>query len=308
MEENKEILNDEIKREIKKEQPKKKIPMYVFVIGIVAVLLIVLIVSLIVMANGEEEVPFEEPPKVEENIKDKDLTTLTVEDVKKIYNESLPYLTNYVGTTIYQTNKVTVSNADLSFLRAFAFSKISFNTNNVLVPINEDGSEFCIENDCSYEALLNKGWYRFNASLLSDMSNYYYGSSIMNGDFSEHPDYIVKYKDDMYQHEVKDFEYSELSYHYSEYVDYEVSEDTLYILDKYLYVTGKLDDRKTNYNVVIYGDSTKKQTVGTGTYVVAENLADLIVPNYDRKKVNYRHGFKKAQDGHWYWISTEQVQ
>ena len=79
------------------------------------------------------------------------------------------------------------------------------------------------------------------------------------------------------------------------------------LTDKYLYITGKLDDRKANYDVIIYGDSAKKVTVGTGKYVVADNLVDLIIPNYDRKKVTYKHGFKKAQDGHWYWVSSEQV-
>jgi hypothetical protein len=310
MEENKEIKVEEqkeISKDVKKDTNKKGIPMYVYVVGIVVVLLVILIIALVVMANGEEEVPVVDTPVVEENINDKDIKSLTLEDVKKIYNESLPYLSNYVGTTLYHTDKMTITNANTAFLRAFAFTKIEFNDDNVLVPVNEDGSEFCIENDCTPGALLNKGWYRFNANLLNEKSTYYYGASIVHGNFSEYPDYIVKYNNDIYQHEVVDFEYDGLSYHYREYDDYEIGEDTLYIMDKYLYITGKLDDRKTNYNVVIYGDSAKKVTVGTGTYVVADNLVDLIVPNYDRKKVSYKHAFKKAQDGHWYWISTEQV-
>ena len=308
MEENKEIIQEDIKKEnVKKNITKKKIPMYVYIVGIVVVLILILIIALAVMANSDEEVPPVEQPVVEENVNDKDLTTLTENDVKKIYNESLPFISDYVGTTIYHTDKMTVSNANQSFLRAFSFSKIAFNEDNVMAPINEDGTEFCIENDCSYEALLSKEWYRFNSSLLNEKSIYYYGVSIAHGDFSEYPHYIVKYSNDMYQHEVVDFEYDDLSYHHREYVSYEISEDTLYITDKYLYITGKLDDRKTNYDVVIYKDSAKKVTIGSGKYVVADNLIDLIVPNYDRLKVTYKHGFKKAQDGHWYWVSSEQV-
>ena len=306
MEENKEIKVEETNKVVEK----KKIPMYVYIVGIVAVLLIVLIIALVVMANSEEEVPpVTEPPKVEENINDKDMTELTVADVKKIYGESLPYLDTYVGTTIYHTSKITVSNANPAFLRTYLFSKINFNEDNVLAPLNEDGTEFCIENDCSFGNLLSKGWYRFDATLLQEKSNYYYGTSISHGDFSEHPNYIVKYKDNMYHHEVIDFDFDDLSYHYREYVDYELSEDTLYVTDKYLYITGKLDDRKANYDVIIYGDSAKKVTVGTGKYVVADNLIDSIVSNYNvgRKKATYKHGFKKAQDGHWYWVSTEPV-
>ena len=112
MEENKEIKVEETKKVVEK----KKIPMYVYIVGIVAVLLIVLIIALVVMANSEEEVPpVTEPPKVEENINDKDMTELTVADVKKIYGESLPYLDTYVGTTIYHTNKMTVSNAKIMY-------------------------------------------------------------------------------------------------------------------------------------------------------------------------------------------------
>ena len=66
--------------------------------------------------------------------------------------------------------------------------------------LNEDGTEFCIENDCSFGNLLRKGWYRFDATLLQEKSNYYYGIPISHGDFSEHPNYIVKYKDNMYHY------------------------------------------------------------------------------------------------------------
>ena len=143
MEENKEIIQEDIKKEkVKKNITKKKIPMYVYIVGIVVVLIIILIIALAVMANSDEEVPPVEQPVVEENVNDKDLTTLTENDVKKIYNESLPFISDYVGTTIYHTDKMTVSNANQSFLRAFSFSKIAFNEDNVMVPINEDGTEF----------------------------------------------------------------------------------------------------------------------------------------------------------------------
>lgn len=57
--------------------------------------------------------------------------------------------------------------------------------------------------------------------------------------------------------------------------------------------------------VVIYGYFYKKILLSTGKYVV-DNLIIIIVSNYDRNIV-YRLGFKKAQDSHWYLVSSEPV-
>ena len=55
-------------------------------------------------------------------------------------------------------------------------------------------------------------------------------------------------------------------------------------------------------------DSAKKKSLGKGTYLEADNLVDFIVPNYDRKKSNYKHTFKKSSEGNWYWVSSEPIQ
>lgn len=289
-------------KEIKKEIVKNKIPMYVYIVGIVVVLLLILIIALVVTFNSDEEVPVE-GPKVEEQ----DTGKLTEANVKKIYNEALPIVDeNSIGTNVYYVDKITVSNANASNLRAFAFSKIQFKDGDIQPRLNNDGTQMCAEEGCTFDNMLKSGWYKFNASLLQEKAKYLYGVEIENGEFSEKSGTNTTYNNGVYEHGIVKSS-SVLSYHYREFVSYEVVEDTLYVIDKYLYIYGTLNDRKDNYQITIYGDSAKKTKLGSGTYLVADNLIDFIVPTYERKKVSYKHAFKKAADGHWYWISSEQL-
>lgn len=305
MEENKEIKEEVKVKDTKKEPVKKSIPMYVYVIGIVVVLILILIISLAVVANSDDEVPVEEPT-TEEKVEEKDPSKLTDKDAKKIFEEALPYIEDYEGTTIYHNDKMMAGNANTEFLRAFAYSKIEFKEGDLTPYKNVDGTDMCGENGCTHQELLNKGWYTFSPTLLQEKSMYYYGAEVVNGKFVDRQDAVIEYKENMYSRSVLSTS-TALSHHYREYVSFEVVEDTLYITDKYLYIYGVVDSKKDNYLITLYGDSAKKNRIGGGTYLIADNLVDLIVPNYERKKVTYKHAFKKASDGHWYWISTVQV-
>ena len=298
--------NKEIKKEEKSNIHKKKIPIYLYIIGIVVVLLLILIISLVVVSSKAKEEVETPPPKVEEPITPPSISNLTEEDAKKIYQETLPFIKNYVGASIHHIDKMTVSNANTNFLRSFAFSKIDFKEGDLQPYINDDGTPKCIGDTCTLTALLNDGWYRFSPTLLQEKAMYYYGSEIDNGDFSDEINANVMYVDNMYSRSIASTE-KILSHHYTEYVSYEVSGDLLFVTDKYLYIHGKLDERKEHYLITIYGDSSMKTTIGSGKYIDASNLVDFIVQTYERKKVTYKHAFKQAIDGHWYWISSEQV-
>lgn len=301
MEENKEIKKEEVKKD-----NKKKIPMYVYIVGIVVVLLLILIISLVVMVNSGDDEVVEEPPKVEEPVTPPSINSLTETDAKKIYEETLPFIKNYVGASIHHIDRMTVINTNTNFLRSFAFTKIKFKEGDLLPYINDDGTLKCVGETCTLTALLNDGWYRFSPTLLQEQAKYYYGTEIPNGDFSDEIIANVMYIDDMYARSIASNERI-LSYHHNEYVSYEVVGDTLFVTDKYLYIYGELDERKENFNVTVYGDSSKKTKIGSGVYLDAGNLIEFIIPTYERKKVSYKHEFKQAADGHWYWISSEQV-
>ena len=118
--------NNEIKKEEKNNIHKKKIPIYLYIIGIVVVLILILIISLVVVSSKAKEEVETPPPKVEEPVTPPSISNLTEEDAKKIYQETLPFIKNYVGASIHHIDKMTVSNANTNFLRSFAFSKIEF--------------------------------------------------------------------------------------------------------------------------------------------------------------------------------------
>lgn len=286
-------------------QMKKRVPLYFCIAGIVVVLLFIFIVSLVVMANSEEK-EVGEPPKVEEKEELVDLNKITNEEVIEIYNGSLPFIEDYEGGNIYSTEKVSITNADKRFLRSFAFSKIEFKEGDLLPYLREDGTEMCDEDGCTHQELLDEGWYRFSSTLLQEKAKYYYGTDIENGSFNNELFAGIEYVDNMYKRSVVGGKIM-LSSHYREFVSFEVIEDTLFVYDKYLYIYGENDDRGDHLLITVYGDSMKKNKLGSAKYMDSENLVDFIVPTYERKKANYKHTFKKAEDGHLYWISSEPV-
>ena len=279
------------------------------IIGIVVVLGLILIIAVGSLGSGSDEDVSVDDPKTEEKVDDKkDSKEFDDEDAKKIYEGALPFVNAETpGINIYHLDKMTVANANVNYLRAYAFSKIKFQDGDLKPITNQDGTTSCSGDACTTKDLLKQGKYSFNASLLQDKAKYLYGTEIANGEFSEKLGVITTYKDGIYIRDINDNKSNELSYHYREYSSFEKDGDTLYVTDKYLYICGSLDSRGDNYFVTIYGDSAKKKTIGTGTYLVADNLVEFIVPTYDRKKVSYKHEFKKASDGHWYWVSTELV-
>lgn len=301
--------NNEINNVNEEEKEKLVIPIQVYVVGCIGILLISIIVGMVIAKNNKEK---EETPKETTKVEEKVETNkdeFTDSDAKKIYEDKLPFVGHYVmQENLYTTNKVTFDNANKAYLRAFAFSKIKFSDGQISTYINADGTKMCETEEigCDFDSLLNNGWYVFDQSLLQESAKKLYGRDISNGDFYEYLEAGATYKDGKYYHNQgggSNF----LSHHYREYVSFELKKDTLYVNDKYLYIYGELDSRKENYLVTIYGDSTKKNEIGTSTYMESDNLVEFIVPTYERKKSNYQHVFKKDSSGNWYWVSSEPI-
>lgn len=312
-----EIKDKEVSKEksyhffdVEREEPVKKkiltkIPMYVYIIGGVVIAILVLIIALVVVANGDEEVP--QDPAATQGTVNKDDYKFDDESAKKIYESKLPFVGHYVKeTNTYNVNKVTFDTLDKGYLRAFAYLNINFKYGDLKAYTEAGIVSSCEEDSCKHHNLLKTGLYAFDAKLLQDSALKLYGKEIENGDFNEYLTTGATYKDNVYYHTANS-ESNYLSYHHREYVSYEIVENTLYVFDKYLYIYGELDSRSDNYNVVVYADSAKKKSLGKGTYLEADNLVDFIVPNYDRKKSNYKHTFEKSSDGNWYWVSSEPV-
>ena len=297
--------------DVEREEPVEKkslpkLPMYFYIIAGVVVAILVLIIALVVVANGDEETP-KDSTNTQETA-GKDDGKFNDASAKKIYESKLPFVGHYVNeTNTYNVGKVTFETIDASYLRAFAYLNIDFKDGDLKAYNDQGIIENCEDESCKHDALLKSGLYSFDAQLLQDSAKKIYGKEIVNGDFNEYLTTGATYKDNVYYHNAKS-ESNYLSYHHREYVSYELVENTLYVYDKYLYIYGELDSKSDNYNIVVYADSAKKRSLGKGTYLEADNLVDFIVPNYDRKKSNYKHTFEKSSDRNWYWVSSEPVQ
>lgn len=303
------INNENINNETE-EKEKLVIPIQVYVVVCIGILLISIIVGMVIAKDNKEK-PEESNnnTKVEEKVPETDKNKFSDKDAKKIYETKLPFVGHYVmQENLYTTSKVTYENANKSYLRAFAFQNIKFSEGQISSYVNEDGTLMCETDEigCDFDSLLSEGWYVFDQALLQESAKKLYGREISNGDFKEYLESGATYKDGKYYHNQgggSNF----LSHHYREYVSFELKDDTLYINDKYLYIYGELDARNEHYLVTIYGDSAKKNKIGTATYLDADNLVDFIVPTYERKKSNYQHVFKKDEKGNWYWVSSEPI-
>ncbi len=253
--------------------------------------------------NKEPEEPVQEESGITEDL------------IKEIYEKKLPVINDYAfQTSVYTTEKVTVENANLKYLRAFAFNNIEFKERDLLPFINEDGSEMCDEyTPCDFKSLLSEGWYRFDAKLLQEQAKKLYGREIENGEFYESIASGAQYLDGYYVHS-QGGGTNAYAGSYRNYVSYEIIDDILYITDEYLYVRGeyKLDENANEIVIVIvYTDSELKNALGTEKYVEKSNEKDSIrnqvINDYGSKALKYKHAFKQNTDGTWYWISTEPV-
>ena len=95
---------------------------------------------------------------------------------------------------------------------------------------------------------------------------------------------------------------------YSELVKAEKSGDEIYIYDKFIYVDyTSIDIGETNPKIHIYTTADKGDDISTET---ATEFSDNVKPaklftKYESKLNTFKHTFKQAQDGTYYWVSTE---
>ena len=257
--------------------------------------------------NNEVNKEPEEPIQEESGI--------TEELIKEIYKKKLPVISDYAfQTSVYTTEMVTVENANLEYLRAFAFNNIEFKEGDLLPFINEDGSEMCSEVvSCDFDSLLEDGWYRFDAKLLQEQAKKLYGQEIKNGEFYESVASGAQYVNGYYVHSHGGGT-DAYAGSYRNYLSYEIIDDILYVTDEYLYARGeyKLDENDNEIVIlIVYTDSELKNALGTEKYVENMNVEDSIlkqvIKDYGSKALKYKHAFKQNADGTWYWISTEPV-
>lgn len=225
---------------------------------------------------------------------------LTEKEVKDIYDKKLPIMEWYGETpNIYQSSKKDINNMDLSFLRAFLYTKIEFKDGDI-EPFPSEGTTYEV---VGFEDLYNDGWFIFEPSLLQEQAKIYLGQEIENGDFAEHVGSGATFQNGKYYHSMGGAS-SIIPSHLREFISSEQKDDTLTIKDKY--IVYYYDTSSFTYTVY----NTSEQTTPVATFTLQQEMTDEEVKNhilstYEVYLKEYTHTFKKDNNDNWYWISTE---
>lgn len=95
---------------------------------------------------------------------------------------------------------------------------------------------------------------------------------------------------------------------YAEIQKAEKDENYLYIYDKYIYVDStNMDIGEKDKKVHIYTTADKMNDIGTETEEIwgSDSTIEQLYQKYENQLKTFRHTFKKAEDGSYYWLSSE---
>ena len=91
---------------------------------------------------------------------------------------------------------------------------------------------------------------------------------------------------------------------YSEIQKVEKDQDYIYIYDKFIYVdSSKLDVNEGDSKIHIYTSSNETNDIGSESSYPTSTKE--LYKKYEDKLETYKHTFKKAENGSYYWLSSE---
>ena len=196
--------------------------------------------------------------KTEENAS---VAKLSDTEVKDIYAKKIPIIETYgESPNTYQSTKKDISNMDLSYLRAFLYTKIEFKDGDIEPFPSDDTTGYHV---VGFEDLYADGWFIFDASLLQEQSKIYLGQEIENGNFDEWAGSGATFQNDKYYHSAGGAT-TVLTNHLREFISYEQDKDTITIKDDYLVY---FYDTATN-TYTVYNSS--EQTTAVASFTLQE--------------------------------------
>ncbi len=90
---------------------------------------------------------------------------------------------------------------------------------------------------------------------------------------------------------------------YSEIQKVEKDQESIYIYDKFIYVDyTNFDTTSGDSKIHIYTSADKTEELGTETSLTTTKE---LFEKYENKLKTYKHTFKKAENGSYYWLSSE---
>lgn len=277
---------------------KKKGNIFIALFIIVLILLIAetvfLVISLNKKENNVENTDTEVIEQIDETEKEDPIIELSVEDeiVKTLYDYIPQYGVNLIIKNAYQSKKTTIADIDNEVLLSFAFRKVT-------IP---DEAKELMEG-----TTLPGGWYKFDASYIQNEAIKLFGQEIPNQTFSVGAGSGCKYEDDGRYYYTSGGGSGSGSNSYRKILKAYKQGDYIYIEDKYMYYVGiggivGMPDA----GCYLYDTSDKANLIAKADTL--EELGENLIEKYYDQMKTYKHTFAKAEDGSYYWVSTEPIE
>lgn len=212
------------------------------------------------------------------------------EYIKKLYSYIPIVDSNKIIANAYQDSKTTVNDFSDEYLLWSAFDKIELNEEDKLSTHVFDGPVD----------------YSFKAEKMQDKVKEIYGKRIEDKSFEIGYGSGCVYDNGIYSHysgggsdeDMLNIRKIEKAYEDDEYI---------YIIDKYMALAYKGE----GHNIELYKTSQINKLIGTVNENIYTKSNEEIVKDlssqYDDKMTEYKHVFKKSENGKCYWYSTEPV-
>lgn len=280
--------------------------------GILCFLLAVIVVLILVIGGGAyyflvldngEEISENKTEQVLDKNESKLEANLDINDelVKKLYS-FIPTVSFYdLLPTAYQTTKVTFNDLPNQVKLINVFNHIDFNNEKVEFIYGEK------------DKIQPETWFKFSEEIMNEKTKEFYGDNavIKNEHFDINWGRSCRYENGIYVHSSGGG--GSILEPISYMTKVEKDSNNIYIYDKFIVVK---DAEKNN----VYGESLYiLDTTNDASNIIDEYKNDdvwalkldefnqFFIEKYKNKMKEYKHTFKKNENGEYYWYSTEPV-
>lgn len=224
-----------------------------------------------------------------------EIVDLEYELITELYEKYIPirYDENCtVYENAYQSKKVTLDDLDSRIILRTAIENLDIKESDKKPFIDEKGNVI-------------QGWYAIDAQLLQNQVKKMYGKEVENQSFGDSAQGWI-YKDGLYKWS-SGGAIGEHGANIRNIIKAYKDAENIYIEDKCLYYEESLTTLEAN----LYTSSDRVKLIKKWNYDNAEELVKTninIKRDYKDDMITYKHTFKKAEDGSYYWYSTEPVE
>lgn len=243
-----------------------------------------------------------------EEAKEQEILATDDEMVVKAYKYIPTVYYNEIMPTAYQDKKVEINDLSNQVKLINVFKNIKFKRDeitDVIDPGLNESMTFWVKDEEGNECVT--GWYSFDKEVMHKYAKEFYGDDIILTDETIKISWAetCTYNDETGMYRYSDGGAGSLLTPVSTITKAYIEEDMLYIFDKYLLIS-ESSDAPNKYDIY----SSSVSDVMEKVEINMESISDIehyVMGNYKDKMAEYKHTFKKNDNGEYYWVSTEPV-